>query len=95
MTDSDIVKKLTTLARMEVSEGELNELAQEIPAILKFVETVSHLPVGELKRNTANLKNVMREDGEPHEPGVYTEKMLKAAPASKEGRLVVKQVVKK
>lgn len=95
MTDRDTIKKLATLARLEVPEEELSELEREIPAILKFVETISHLSVGELKRNHMDIKNVMREDGEPHESGIYTEKILKAAPSRKENRIAVKQVVKK
>ncbi|HEY4519552.1 MAG TPA: aspartyl/glutamyl-tRNA amidotransferase subunit C [Candidatus Paceibacterota bacterium] len=95
MTDLSTIKKLTALARVEVGDEELKELEREIPAILKFVETISVLPVGELKRNHAGIHNVMREDSEPHESGIHTEKLLNAAPVSKEKRIVVKQVISK
>lgn len=86
------VRALATLARMEVSEAELEKLQQELPAILTFVETIQTVDVGATERDPI-LKNVMREDGEPHESGVYTEKLLAQAPTQKEGRFAVKQVI--
>ena len=86
------VRALATLARMEVSQEELEKLETELPAILAFVETVQNVKIPETKRSPT-LRNVMREDGEPHESGTYTEKLLAQAPAKKDGRLVVKQVI--
>ena len=86
------VRALARLARMEVSEEELSKLETELPAILAFVDTIQKLDVSALERTPA-LRNVMREDGEPHESGIYTEKLLAQAPAQKDGRFVVKQVI--
>ena len=86
------VKALADLARIEMPEDELKKLKKELPEILAFVETIQGADVSAIDRNPA-LRNVMREDGEPHESGIYTEKILAQAPAQKDGRLVVKQVI--
>ena len=86
------VRALAKLARMEVEDSELAKLEKELPAILTFVDTIQAVQVKKTERNPA-LRNVMREDAEPHESGMYTEKLLAQAPGSKEGRVVVKQVI--
>ena len=86
------IRALAALARMDVSDAELAKLEQELPAILSLVDTIQQADVSEIDRNPM-LRNVMREDTEPHEGGIYTEKLLGQAPATKDGRLVVKQVI--
>ena len=72
--------------------AELARLEKEIPDILKFVEQIQNA-AGEVKPTPPELRNVMREDKDPHESGLYTERLLKAAPKSENDRVVVKQVV--
>lgn len=86
------IRALAELARLEVSDAEVAKLEKEIPDILKFVEQIQNV-AGELKTTSPELRNVMRADENPHESGVYTERLLDAAPAQKDGRVVVKQVV--
>jgi aspartyl/glutamyl-tRNA(Asn/Gln) amidotransferase C subunit len=86
------VKALAELARLEVTDAELAKLEQEIPDILKFVETIQSANVS-AEAKAPELHNVMRADENPHETGEYTERLLNAAPAQKDNRIVVKQVV--
>ena len=86
------VRALAELARMEVSDGELRALETELPAILSFVETIQTVDTSAIERNPA-LRNVMRDDADPHESGMYTDKLLAEAPAVRNGQFVVKQVV--
>ena len=86
------VRALASLARIEVGEEELAKLASEIPGILAFVDSIQSVDVSTIERNPT-LRNVMREDSDPHESGIYTEKLLAQAPAAREGRLAVKQVL--
>jgi aspartyl-tRNA(Asn)/glutamyl-tRNA(Gln) amidotransferase subunit C len=86
------VKALAGLARLEVSDEELTKLEKEIPDILEFVETIQSANVGAEARSP-ELRNVMRADENPHESGMYTERLLKAAPKEEGNRVVVKQVV--
>src|SRR3989338_3076400 len=93
MTDSDIdVRALAKLARLEVSDAELEKLEKEIPDILHFVETIQKASTGK-ETNAPALRNVMRSDENPHESGKYTKKLLDAAPAREGNRIAVKQVI--
>ncbi len=86
------IKALAELARLEVSDAELAKLEEEIPEILKFVEQIQSA-AGDLKQASPELHNVMRADENPHESGLYTKRLLEAAPKSANDRIVVKQVV--
>lgn len=86
------VRALAKLARLDVSDEELARLEKEIPAILGLVETIQKV-LTETEGHDASLRNVMREDANPHESGKYTNDLLAAAPARKDNQIVVKQVI--
>ena len=94
MTDKINVRALAALARLEASDDELAKLEKEIPDILKFVETIQNVSEKTIALSPA-LINVMRADENPHEGGMYTEALLKAAPARVGNRIAVKQVIKR
>lgn len=88
------VRALAKLARLEVSDEEVERLEKEIPAILAFVEEIQQ--VSTLSEPTsADHRNIMRDDTNAHEGGLYTDDLLKAAPASRDNQVVVKQVISK
>lgn len=93
MTQVD-VRALAKLARLEVSDEELARLEKEIPAILSFVEQIQAVSAEVTPESPAH-RNVMRDDTDAHEGGLYTEDLLKAAPASRDNQVVVKQVISK
>ena len=93
MVDTVDVAALAKLARLEVSDEEMAKLEKEIPAILEFVETIQKANVDAHPSTSSGLKNVMRADDESHESGVYTERLLEAAPARDGDRVAVKQVI--
>ena len=106
MTDPKIdVVALAKLARLEVTTDELKKLENEIPEILDFVEVIHKAndidiaaeimsrDIHEKLMNPAQ-RNVMREDANPHESGLYTKKLLDAAPAQEKDQVVVKQVLR-
>jgi len=86
------VRALAVLAHIEVRGAELEKLEQEIPNILAFVETIQKADIS-ADTPAPELRNVMRDDGEPHESGMYTERLLAQAPARKGDRIAVKQVI--
>ncbi|MEN9560874.1 MAG: hypothetical protein RIQ56_147 [Candidatus Parcubacteria bacterium] len=88
------IRALSKLARLEVSDAELSKLEKEIPGILSFVETIQKVS-GDAPAVKPALRNVMREDSNPHEAGLYTEALLRAAPARQGNSVVVKQVLSK
>ena len=91
MTQID-VRALAKLARLEVSDAELAKLEMEIPAILAFVETIQKVST-DVPEVDPKLRNVIREDKDPHESGAFTRDLLDAAPATRDDQVVVKQVI--
>lgn len=92
MTDSVNIRSLAKLARLEVSDEEVAKLESELPGILSFVETIKNADVSTETKGTG-LHNVMRADDHAHEGGLYTEKLLNAAPVRDGDRITVKQVI--
>ncbi len=88
------IHALAKLARLEVSEEELAQLAQEIPDILAFVDTIQKADTSSAAK-AEGLHNVMRADENPHESGAYTKELLSAAPTREGDRIAVKQVIKR
>jgi aspartyl/glutamyl-tRNA(Asn/Gln) amidotransferase C subunit len=91
MTDID-VEALAKLARLEVSPEEIAKLKKEIPDVLAFVDTIQKISVPKTA-GAKSLHNVMRADENPHEGGIYTERLLEAAPSRDGDRIAVKQVI--
>lgn len=87
------VEHLAGLARIAVSDSEKELLRHDLEEILAYVSQVTKV-TAELGVPTAgDLRNVMREDGEPHEGGVFTEDILKQAPSRERNRVFVKKIM--
>ena len=86
------IAALAGLARLEVSEAEMETLKKQIPDILSFVHTIESVSAA-AEEVEPTLKNVMRDDTDAYESGIYTEDLLKAAPKSRDNQVVVKQVI--
>ncbi len=89
------IKALADLARLEVSEADMKKLEEQIPAILSFVTRIHEVATGGETDMDPAHKNVMRDDTDPYEPGVFTEALLKAAPHREGDYVRVPQVIKK
>jgi aspartyl-tRNA(Asn)/glutamyl-tRNA(Gln) amidotransferase subunit C len=87
------VLKLARLARLHLTNTEIEQFREEISAILKYVEQLQTIDTEGLEPTyqVTGLKNVMRED----EPGIMTdrEEWLKNAPAIDGGHFKVKRMV--
>lgn len=93
MISSEDIKKLGALARITVSEAEAKSLAVDAEAILGYVSQVGEATAGGEEDAHMSLTNVMREDGEPHETGLYTKDILENAPRTEDGYIVVRKVI--
>ena len=93
--DKEKVLNLAKLARISLTGDEAEELSGEFGAILDYVGEVKGVTTDEARSVTNNnlTHNVMREDTEPHKPGIYTEKLLKQAPATERGYIKVKKIL--
>lgn len=96
MITIDEIEKLASLARIKLSEEEKTVLQKDVGAILGFVSQIKDVGAESAERTAVSAgapMNVMREDGEPHESGIYTERLLSAAP-QREGQYVrVKKIL--
>lgn len=93
MASADDVQKLASLARIRVEEAELSVFAKEFDGILAYVGQLDALSIDTMQKQKPVLKNVMREDGEPHEKGKYTKKIVELFPQKKDNYLSVKQII--
>ena len=91
--------KLAKLARINVSDEEAENLTQEFESILNYVSDLkvainNKQPTidNKGKKNFPN-RNVMREDGGPHESDIYTEDLLAFAPAREGSYIKVKKIL--
>jgi len=96
LSKSDI-DKLAELARLGLADEEKAGLERDLSAILGYVDKLQEAKVeftDELIDENLPV-NAMREDGEPHESGLYTEALLAQAPKRKGDYLVVKAIIEK
>jgi len=94
MATIEEVKKLAALARLRVEDSELEKFTKEFDAILAYVGQLETLKLPQRKgEDKPPLRNVMRTDGEPHVPGVYTEKLVEQFSERKGDALAVKQII--
>lgn len=87
------IRALAALSKIEIAESDIPKLEAEVSEILSFVETISGIEVGDEWRGDKQLRNVLREDENPHENGKYTEALLNAAPARSGDYIEVQQVL--
>lgn len=93
--NKDKVLGLAKLARIEVSDAEAENLSREFDSILGYVGEVKSATKGEQvsDNNSLLVKNVLREDADPHESGIYTEKILSQAPEREGDYVKVKKIL--
>ncbi len=90
----DDVLKLARLARIDLTEQEVETYANELSEILQYVEQLSTVDVEGLKptNQVTGLKNVMRKD-EVIDYGYAPEKLLENAPSVEKSQLKVKRMI--
>ncbi|OGD68690.1 hypothetical protein A2996_02990 [Candidatus Campbellbacteria bacterium RIFCSPLOWO2_01_FULL_34_15] len=87
------IEKLALLARIELSEEEKQKMVKEMDSILVFIDQIQKADVNITEREAGEVRNIMREDGEPHESGIYTEDILKEAPKTRGDYVEVKKIL--
>lgn len=96
MTKEEI-EHLAELSRIALNEDEKERLAKEVDVILEYVDQIKELTsdasLGTKKGQTGPVLNVFREDKESHEPGIYREDLLEAAPERDGDYVQVKKIL--
>lgn len=93
MISREDIKKLAALARITVSDSEADAYAEDAEAILSYVSQIEGADVSKEGDAHTMLRNVMREDGQPHESGSFTKEILADAPHVKDDYLSVRKVI--
>ncbi len=87
------VKRLASLARVEVSDEDLARFASEFDAILTYIGKLEELTLPQASASVPAVRNVFREDGTPDAPGIWTEKLAEQFPDREGDYLSVKQII--
>jgi aspartyl-tRNA(Asn)/glutamyl-tRNA(Gln) amidotransferase subunit C len=93
LTREDVLK-LARLARLELSAEEVDQFAQEISAILGYVEQLQDVDTDGLEATSqvTGLVNAMRTDV-VKDYGQTSEELLKNVPAIEKGQIKVKRIL--
>ena len=90
----EAVRQLASSARIELSDGELEAMAQDLNAIVDSLEPITHYDLEGVVPTfhpIAGLSNVMREDVEV--PGFTQEEALANASASQDGQFRIPPIL--
>lgn len=90
----DDVLKLARLARISLSDDEVDAFAGELSAILQYVEQLSSVDVSGLEptNQVTGLTNVMRKD-EVIDYGYKPAKLLENVPVTEKNQVKVKRMI--
>jgi aspartyl-tRNA(Asn)/glutamyl-tRNA(Gln) amidotransferase subunit C len=90
----DDVLKLARLARLDLTEAEIEEYSRELSEILQYVEQLGGVDVEGLQptNQITGLKNVMREDT-VRDYGYEPAKLLENVPAVTNNEIKVKRMI--
>ena len=90
------MKKLANLARVDMSDEEMEEIGDSFGPILSYVGQIKEVSES-LDTNYQEVPdepiNIFREDIVTNKTGQYTDKILKQAPDTEDGFLKVKQIL--
>ena len=95
------IKKLAEMARIDMSDSELTEMASDFDSILAYVDQIRGFTSSDYMspkqgfglEGLPPLYNIMREDVPINTPGSYTEKILAEIPHTQDGYVKVKQIL--
>lgn len=90
---ADEVRHVAMLARLALTEEEVEQLAPELSAILDYAEQISEVAAADVPPTTHPypLHNVMRDD--ENRPSLPREDVLAGAPEAEQDRFAVPQIV--
>lgn len=93
LTREDVLK-LAQLARLRLTDAELEQFQTEIAAILTYVDQLQTVDLRDLPptNQVTGLENVMRPD-EVKDYGITAEDLLKNAPATSDNHIKVRRVL--
>lgn len=93
LTREDVLK-LARLARLQLSDEEVEAFRKELSEVLHYVKMLDDVDVAGLEPTTqvTGLKNVMREDT-VIDYGISSADLLRLAPKKQDGHIKVKRMI--
>jgi len=91
--DTATVAKIASLARIKVSEGELEAMVPELNGILAWVEQLGEVDVAGVEPMTAVIENHLRLREDSVTDGGIRDAVLANAPAAEHGFFGVPKVI--
>lgn len=95
--DSKEIKKLADLARIDMSEKEMEEIAKDFGSILAYVGQVQEVSEGiinnDKKAEDYFMRNVMREDAVEDNSKERTDKILANTPDTQDRFIKVRKIM--
>ena len=93
---ADDTKHLATLARIQLTDAEVDTYTDEIAQIVDYVSVVSELAADEVdsEPQVGARYNVLRADVVTNQPEEYTEAALREMPQTSGRHMLVKKIMK-
>ena len=88
----DEMKQLAHLARIELSDEEIESFAKDLDSILGYVEQINQVDISDIQAVYLET-NIARADENPNQSSVYIEKLLADAPSSQDGFYKVPKIL--
>jgi aspartyl/glutamyl-tRNA(Asn/Gln) amidotransferase C subunit len=93
--DKEKVLDLAKLSRISISDAEAENLSNEFEGILNYVSDIKKAEGEDVAVKPENfpLRNIMRDDNSPHQPGQYTKEVLENTPQKEGNYIKVKNIL--
>lgn len=87
------VEKLALLSRIEMPPEEKEAILKDLESILGYIKQIESVSIENIPVTEYEFINIMREDKDPHETGLFTEKILKEVPEVENGFVKVQAIL--
>lgn len=92
MLKKEDIVKLAELARLELSNEELDGFQHDMDSILGYVDQIGEV-TAKVSSTAPDVVNTIRADENPHESELYTDKIMKEVPNKKDNLVEVKKIL--
>jgi len=95
MISKQEVKHIAKLARLGLTEREIEKFQKELSKILDYIEKLKEVDISNVEPTSHSVlvENVMREDQESQKSKVKSQKLMDLAPETKNGYLKTKPIL--
>lgn len=80
--NTEDVKKLADLSRLELTDDQVREYQKDFEGILGYIDTLQSVDIGDVSQAFYGANtNYLRDDEQSYQTGEFSEDLLDAAPA--------------